>query len=558
MTIQETTEQAITQLAALQIDQQTNTTLKELSSTEECSANVDAFLTKPRAGHTLLTVLNAARKCHVSSPVIVGDGLGSLLGYEFLSARCPATLSQEYLEAAKAELAIPASGFTILFRDAPPAKVALLHETLRLILKDKDSLSDRCPTDGSFRFDDILFTFKECSSPIEVEIRENNSIRILGNEHADQWCADTIVKASQALPGTRHAALWRLKPEELSDKQYEAALHLFSACCLRRHPHILCCNPLGQHTLVFMDGSRYRTNFSLARALQQFLTIEDPGVLKPLFEAIFKDITHDLKPSAPFEELLQKEPLHLRKGTYFARVLVASLTQDCSVLSQLIPELDTTSEEQKEMILGALRQLFELPIPSELTETSWIECLLTSNRESYKRIGTTLFYSLKGNIEFKMRWIKALPDRLSIIMKIENEPEVTEAHVAELLQLDNGLAWNSLFTSPTGRWRAFCARTCPEKVIPSLQALDIKSRAQLVARRKDFLHVLPPDTAIGFLRAFQIELNDDDKSLLLTCMQQPLNPKNVEWLRTSVKFNALAECRAHLQTNKKRSQAKQI
>jgi len=165
--------------------------------------------------------------------------------------------------------------------------------------------------------------------------------------------------------------------------------------------------------------------------------------------------------------------------------------------------------------------------------------------------GAEVLLALQGEAALKIHWIPKLPDAaLSLIMQIEDAPELNEKRVKKWFNMQNGLVFTSLFTSKSGRWRPLCARLRPEQVVDILTGkLSKLEKKQLVECRHQYLPHMPPNYAVRALKELNMQLSEEDKVLLLSCMQRGVVDKElIDWYNGAVtpKFRPLEHMRAYL------------
>ncbi len=182
--------------------------------------------------------------------------------------------------------------------------------------------------------------------------------------------------------------------------------------------------------------------------------------------------------------------------------------------------------------------------PSETASPTLEELLHTDKAKG----GTALLAS--DDVRLKIHWLSALPNvAVSLVLQIENCPELVDKRVTKWLHMDG--VWDALFTSKSGRFRALCAATYPDRVLSLIKRANLTKdmKRHLAATRREYLPSLPSNCAVASLRALGIQLDDQDKSLLITCMQnQPIEEELVDWFLANVppRFEPHNHVRAYL------------
>ncbi len=153
------------------------------------------------------------------------------------------------------------------------------------------------------------------------------------------------------------------------------------------------------------------------------------------------------------------------------------------------------------------------------------------------------------DIHLKIHWLSHLPDiAVSLVLQIEDSSDLTEKRVKKWLHMEG--VWEALFTSKTGRFRALCAAQFPERVLALIRRdkLTKAMRRQLIETRHQYLPEMPPNLAVECVRTLGMQLEDNDKAFLVTCMQkQPIERDLVDWYEKAVpaRFDPLNHLRAY-------------
>ncbi|MBS0635930.1 MAG: hypothetical protein JSS12_00320 [Verrucomicrobia bacterium] len=487
----------------------------DLNPTDEMRSNVASFLN----GELGILIDNIRNYLQSPPPLLVGDEVNRLIGWDFLSKNYVGELSPEWITFMRQECQKPITNITIRFFVNSHNRRDLVEKlAAHFQLGNVTHIDAETANLSICRVKNVHFTF--CSKVVPfvlsheaMQIELSAPVRLIDHGMGRTWCQDTMQKTLRvAYPGPRQEKL--LLRSLRSGYVAPVNIPLPTSCfdpneniCLQNAlflrtvegaPYVTEPTKSFWHTCVSLVQTKQMTFIQLEEQLQLVamacsifetqgpldifcsapsgvptyffrcddcilrLPCQEPKAplhpaMEPLVTALFSDLT--IRRESP---VLKRLALNWQAVDRTTEILLCCIVPD--FFGKAIERLTVEPSILERTLLRAACNAQGLHLNGE----SWLSFLLHSNHPQYVQIGLRQLCQTDGNVELKLRYItQATPDiALKLISQVENDPLCTQEHVLGWLTRCKmpELICQELVSSKKHRWLKTAVTALPNQL----------------------------------------------------------------------------------------------